>query len=70
MHVVLTVLLEKVFCKTSLGQFAKKKEEAWLALIKHFFGDDRATTILSETNMTKLRNTSFSGPRRYYEWVY
>jgi hypothetical protein len=67
-------LMEKVFGKTGFWinakQFARKKEgrRAWLTLIKHHFGDDRATT-LGEALRTKLQNAVFAGPKRNFDFI-
>jgi acylphosphatase len=67
-------LMEKAFGKTSfwtnVRQYAKKKEgrKAWIALIRFYFGNDRATTM-ADSLRTKLQKTQFSGPRRGFDFT-
>jgi hypothetical protein len=68
------ILMEKAFGKTSfwtnVRQYAKKKEgrKAWIALIRFYFGNDRATTM-ADSLRTKLQKTQFSGPRRGFDFT-
>jgi hypothetical protein len=68
------ILMEKAFGKTSfwtnVRQYAKKKEgrKAWIALIKFYFGNDRAATM-ADSLRTKLQKTQFPGPRRGFDFT-